>query len=74
MADILAGRTGNACVIGWGGHRATDMIDGIVELQMKSTQRDWVAKHGRRLNRSRVFADRKKALKRGYCKHRPGWS
>lgn len=52
----------------------TYAISGIVAPKMKSTKRNWVAKHGRRLNRARVFADRKKAMKRGYCKHKPAWS
>lgn len=45
-----------------------------VEVQMKTTKRNWVAKHGRRLHRARVFTDRKKASKRGYCKHKSHWS
>ena len=29
-----------------------------------------VAKNARKFNRARIFKDRKKALKRGECKHR----
>lgn len=52
----------------------THAISGIVTPQMKTTKRNWVAKHGRRLHRARVFTDRKKALKRGHCKHKSDWS
>ncbi len=35
-------------------------------------QRNFVAKHMHEINRSQVFTDRKKDLKRGYQKHKQG--
>ena len=32
--------------------------------------RNFVAKHARTFNKAHVFTDRKKAAKRGYCKHK----
>jgi hypothetical protein len=38
-----------------------------------NTQRNFVAKYGRKFNHARVHVDRKKAAKRGARKHRGEW-
>lgn len=42
-------------------------------MSMKSKQRNPVAKHSRKLNKMQVHKDRKKALKRGECRHKKHW-
>lgn len=39
---------------------------------VQAEQRNFVAKHMHEVNRSHVFKDRKKDLKRGYQKHKQG--
>lgn len=42
------------------------------KMIVEPTLRNFVAKHMHEVNQSQVFTDRKKALKRGYSKHKQG--
>lgn len=42
------------------------------KLQPELVVRNFVAKHMHEINKSQVFVDRKKNLKRGYDKHKKG--
>ncbi|MGN9713811.1 DUF7230 family protein [Acinetobacter variabilis] len=42
------------------------------QLKLKRVEHNFVAKHMHEVNQSQVFIDRKKALKRGYSKHKQG--
>ena len=42
------------------------------QSNVKLVEHNFVAKHMHEVNQSQVFTDRKKALKRGYSKHKQG--